>query len=324
MNTASSLPFTLSAALFTALMASAPARAVVLPDDVAAHQRAVENDFVARDGFTTIDPQSFRTDDWYSKERFPNARRDSIYRPGHNISSVVHAILAVEKEDQPLRSVRYRITIRRIAASADYPGVYTDLIEISRFNLGPVRRAQTIKDNPGVPVGPTSEFGIGPNVTWRFAMEPIQGVRSAVDLAARHVMSDQEAAAAQCFGVPCLGLDPVSGPGGDWKSLPPAKPYQVPFKASDGTNATPAKVANALMRRAAPDGLRAELGDKVPVQMTIVISKNVLGQDAGIDGLLHEGHVRDDAISDIWLQRRQAGPGAIDWRRKVEYWPGRN
>ncbi|MBI1418966.1 MAG: hypothetical protein GC146_17285 [Limimaricola sp.] len=317
MKTAPSLPFSLSAALLS-LMVAAPAGALVLPEDVAAHQQAIESDFVTGDGFETIDPQSLLSDDWYSKARFPNAPQDSVFPPDHAISSVVRAILMVEKEDKPLKSVRYRVTIRRVAASPEYPEAYTDLIEISRFNLGPVLREQTMKDYPGVPVGPESEFGIGPNVTWRFAMQPVQGTRSSIDLAARHVMSDAEAAAAQCFDTSCLALEPVSGPDGDWTPLPPVEPNEVSFKASDGINATPAKVADALMRRATPDGLRAYMADYAPVQMTIVISRNVLGQDVGIDGLLHQGHVRDDAISDVWLQRRQAGPGTIDWRRMAK------
>lgn len=314
----------LTVALLGTSLSALPAPARVLPRDLAEHQDAVARSFTSGPGFGAVDPASFWTRDWYSKARFPHAKRDTVYQPGHDISAVVRAILVVEKQEKPLKSARYRIKIRRVAGGPDYPDAYVDLIEVSRFNLGPLRRRAAKKANPGAPVAPANVFGIGPNVTWRFAMRPIQGMRAAVERAARHVLRKDEAAAADCLGSHCLSLDPVSGPSKDWQRLPPAQPHEVVFRASDGVNATPAKVADALIRRALPDGLRAQIGTKVPAQVTVVISRNVVGSDASIIGLLHLGQLRDDSMSDIWLQRLQAGPGTIEWRRQVEHWPGRN
>ena len=323
MKSGAPLPLALFAGLGLAMLTPAAGQAMVLPGKIAERQHATQKAFVEGDGFRQVDPQSLWTDDWYSTERFPNAARDSVLPPDHSISAVVRAILVVEKQEGSLELARYRITIRRVAPGPDYPDAYTDLIEVSRFNLGPARHDALASENPGVPVAPKAAFGVGPDVTWRFAMQPVQGRRAAVTQGTRHEMTAAEAAAAHCLGTPCLSLEPVTGPGQDWKPLPPPEPHRVVFKASDGITATPAWVANALLRRVAPDGLEPELGDRVPVQATMVISKNVLGQDASITGLLHEGQLQDDAISDIWLQRRQAGPSAIQWRRQVEYWPGR-
>jgi hypothetical protein len=39
--------------------------------------------------------------------------------------------------------------------------------------------------------------------------------------------------------------------------------------------------------------------------------------------LLHQQLLRDDAVSDIWARRRDAGGNTVEWREYIQYHPGR-
>lgn len=299
------------------------AAAVVLPPDVTDALQQRMNAFVAVEGYKLVAPDTITGDGWLTPDRFPNAQ-ESVFRPDSEIGPATKAILMLESQEVPLPHVRYRITLTRVAASPDYPDVFADLVEITRFNLGPAIRDQLIRDIGPDHVGDVESFGVGPSISWRFATRPIQGNAAALEVAGRDRLSRDEARRADCLGTRCLSLDNPTGPDGDWQPVDAPRAREVTYAARDGMNASAARVADALMHAAAPNGFEPAEGPSRDPQMTVVISKDIVGQDSNIDGLLHQARLMDDAISDIWWKRRQAGPDLVDWSRLVVHWPGRD
>ena len=119
------------------LATAAPTEAVVYPESVNAHLDAEIERFVGAPRFFQLDPDYFDSPEWNSPERFPFG--DSPYTDYRDwgLSAAGKAIMALEAFEPPLPHTRYRVSVRNVDGSADYPDVMR-LVEVVRFNPGPI------------------------------------------------------------------------------------------------------------------------------------------------------------------------------------------
>lgn len=300
------------------------AHAVVLPDDVQTALNQRYDAFIAAPGFTKVAPAKLRAD-WYTDARFPHQTTDTYKMADAGINAATRALMLLESQEPRLPHVRYRITYR-LDNAPDFGGYTNVYVEVTRFNLGPARRADVAESTPkGVPVAPAEYFGIGPNVSWRFVMGWHQSSVADVVYASRRALPGAQAKTMDCLGTPCMALKNPQGPTGKWQPItsPPAK--SVTYAAQANGVATAARISELLYRHASAgqDQIEALAMHAEKPQLIFVISMNIDGQDQTADGLLHQQLLQDDAVSDIWTRRRDAGVGTVDWQQHVEHYPGR-
>ncbi len=303
------------------------AHAVVLPKAIQAALDERYETYVGAPGFTEV--KSFPwLEDWNNSARFPNRDPDAheFARPDSGLNAATKALMVLESQEPPLPHVRYRITYR-LDNAPDFGGYTNAYVEVTRFNLGPTRRADAVESTPeGVPVAPPDYFGIGPSVSWRFVMGWHQSSAADVVRASRKVLSPAQAEAMDCLGAPCMDMKSPSGPDGQWRATTPPDAKVATYVAINDGSSTAARVSDLLYRHASAGQDRIEalpMHDATP-QLTFVISMHVEGQDDAVDGLLHQQLLQDDAVSDIWTRRREAGVDTVEWRQHLEYYPGRN
>lgn len=303
----------------------ASAHAVVLPDDVQAALNQRYAAFVSVEGFSKVDPVRLLKD-WDTPARFPHRTTNAVFGSDARINAATRALMLLESREPPLPHVRYRITYR-LDNAPDFDGYANAYVEVTRFNLGPVRRADVVEAAPaGVPVAPAEHFGTGPSVSWRFVMGSIQGRLADVIRASRRALSVAEARAMDCLGTPCMTWVSPPGPAGEWRQIEAPAVEPAAYVAQADGIATAARISELLYRQASggQETIEPLAMHAAEPQLTFVISMDVDGQDHAADGLLHQQWLFDDAISSIWTQRRDAGPGAVQWRQHLQYHPGRD
>lgn len=300
-----------------------PAVAVVLPDDVQEKLEQNYDAFVGAESFERVGSATV-SDGFYSRQRFPDPDTTTARGVDAELNPVTKALMLVNSYEPALPRVRYRITFR-LNETPNFGGYRTSNVEVTRFNLGPRLYAETVASTPkGVPVS-KADFGVGPSVSWRFVMRARQGFLI-MPRVARRVLTEAQAQAIDCLGVSCLATTNPTGPRGDWQKTRPPRMKPAPYRALEHGRSTAPRIA-ALLYRKAGDGKRnmealPRYGEKP--QLTFVISMGIEGNEYLADGLLHQGLLRDDAISDIWTHRPDWGQESVEWRELTEHWPGRN
>lgn len=308
-----------AAAVFivTACLGASAAWAVVLPEPIVNELDQRFDAFVLANGFVQIDTASLIDEDWYTEARFPQMGA-SVMRPDSMIDPVTRAILLFESQEAPLPHVRYRITYRLSVAAPDYPDVRHAYVEVTRFNLGPLIRKEVAAAYGSEHVAPAEIFGVGPHVSWRFVTGSVMGMAANIVRASRKEMTASETRAADCFGVPCLSREPVDGPPGGWQPVTPPDFEPAIYSAMNAGMPGPARIADYLFAYAAEDGHEPAYGAMAnQPQIIFVISMNVVGQERTASGITHQPRLPDDAISEIWTQRRQVGSDFVEWRRLI-------
>ena len=299
--------------------------AVVLPDAMQATLNKRYEAFVGVDGFTKVEPSRLEQG-WYTHSRFPSPAPTTIEPADAGVNAATKALMLLESQEGPLPHVRYRITYR-LDNAPDFAGYANAYVEVTRFNLGPTIRADVVDSTPGgVPVAPAEAFGVGPSVSWRFVMGWHQSRVADVVYASRRILTPAQTKGMDCLGAPCMALESPNGPAGEWQHA--ATPSEKPAAYVVQTHgiSTAARVSELLYRHASAgqDRIEALSMHAAKPQLTFVISMNIEGQDDSADGLLHQQLLLDDAISDIWTRRRDAGRDTIQWRQHLEYHPGRH
>jgi hypothetical protein len=135
-----------------------------------------------------------------------------------------------------------------------------DLVEIERFNLGPVIRAAMIHDTGSAPEA--QGFGTGPNVAWRVVTTPNGPLGATIIAAGRRDYEGFESKDRECAGLLCLSVAVTLEQHGVWtllgeKTLPPSpSPYPAVVTHSDGQiDLDDETLAHALRDLAALGGL---------------------------------------------------------------------
>lgn len=305
-----------------ACLAASPALAVVLPEKMASKLQQGFSEYVQAEGFTEVDVTSMTGESWYTPARFPQMGTSAL-RPDADMDPVTKSVLLLESREAALPHTRYRITYRLEPAAPDYGDVRHAYIEVTRFNLGPTIHKDVVSAY-GEHAAPPEVFGIGPHVSWRFVTGSIMGMRANVIRASRRVVSEAEARTADCLGVRCLSRSVPDGPAGEWQALSPPEFEPAVYGDADGGLPGPARVADYLFSYVTRNGEEPAFGAHADApQMIFVISMNVVGQEQTASGTLHQPRLMDDAISDIWTQRRQGGADLVEWRRLSVPRPGR-
>lgn len=269
--------------------------------------------FASAPGFTEVDYDNLVGDDYYSAERFPSSGA-SVFMPDADLVAPVRAMLMMEAHEAPLQHSRYLVSYD-LHSDRDDPYDTSAQVEITRINLGEVFRKDAMQGVPVEHQGPPEAFGIGPHVSWRFEMSPIQGMSSHVVKVGRKELSDAAVAKLDCLGAPCAQLDSPEGPDGDWMvGEQPAPSVDYLAVTTDGPD--PAYVVDQMLTvMMGEDGPRATgpANPKRKPQFTFVVSVNAGGQDVMTTGLGRDSVVFDDAIGTVWVKTGQFSdtPGQI-------------
>lgn len=309
----------------TLMLLAGSAHAVVLPDHVQTALDERYDAFVGAPGFTEVD-WSVLLEGWDTRARFPNRNPDAFEQSDAGINAVTKALMLLESREPSLPHVRYRITYR-LDQAPGFGGYINAYVEVTRFNLGPVRHQDVSDSTPeDIPIAPAEHFGIGPDVSWRFVIGWLQSRSAHVVRASRSVLSPARANTMDCLGTPCLAMKSPQGPTGAWQQTHPPSLQPATYVTQESGVSTAAHISELLYRHASAeqDQIEALPMHAPDPQLTFVISMNVEGQDLNAEGLLHQQLLRDDAISGIWTRRIDAGAGTVKWRQLVEYHPGRN
>lgn len=311
--------FRLLAALLMLGLLVPVATAQVLSAESGALLEQRVNEFIMAPGHTgsEVDPDDL-LHDWYTPERFPNAT-SSVFQPDANLDPFSKAVLLVDSQESPLLHARYLITYLYDTPIADRPETGLSLVEVTRFNLGPARH-EAVTSEHGIDAAPLEEFGVGPDVSWRFVFTPIQGQRSHVTGVSRRELTRAEAAAADCLGVPCLELASPEMPAGEFEFASGDTPefsWPTPYVSypAEGGVALPARTAAEMLSAATygQGALEPSEGGTLEPQLTLVLSWNVDGQDSNSDSVLREGRIMDHSIEEVWWQRLEAGEH-LEWQ----------
>lgn len=313
----------LTGLLITAVLCPV-AFAVVLPDAVNEELQERATAFVQAPGFTEVDPQELHAELLADERLWNSEAAGSVFLPDANLDPLAKAVLLVESQEVPLQHYRYLLTYLQLGGPGDYHEITQEYVEVSRFNLGPARYEDTVATY-GEDAAPAEEFGVGPDVSWRFVFRSVMGQRSDVFAASRHEFADGEAAAADCLGEPCLSLlEPVM-PDGEFHSTqaPPltdlaaVAPYR--YRIYSGGVSLPVRAAAEMFSAVTQHGFEAAYGDSFEPQLTLVISHNVGGQDENSFALLRQGRIMDHAISETWLERRETSSGDAAYENTAEW-----
>lgn len=297
---------------------------------------ASEIDRVAR-AYVTADGHRSRETDTIAATLEPVfGAVDGTARRDDDVSAVEKSLLLLEAQEPALGRVRYMVRY----SEAQVDGDTISLVDVRRYNLGPVIRAETIRaygvDNTAGP----DAFGVGPHVGWRIAFRKSSAAASVVIAAGRREIPDSEAASDDCRARKCLDLHLLDDYA-QWSQLSraigePAVAYPVTSRAEFGDeeieDQAPAYVALQL---ALAVGIASEHSDgmlwSLPQRQgpatdeplfVIVIDRN-LGQEMMTDAALgipilrkhgEERWVRRSGYSRYRIYETATGP----LRRRVE------
>lgn len=261
--------------------------------------------FASAPGFSEVADEGLYDDDYYNAERFPSYG-ESVFMPDAHLVAPVRAMLMMEAQEGPLQHSRYRVTYD-LHSDRDDPNDTSAEVEITRINLGEVFREQAMEGIPVEHQGPPEAFGLGPHVSWRFVMSPIQGMSSHVVKVSRKELSDAEAAELDCLGAPCALLGSPEGPEGNWVDREPPEP-SVDYRAVTVEGPDPAYVVDqmltVMMGEDGPRPTGPANPERAP-RFTFVVSVNAGGQDVMTRGLGRNSTVFDDAIGTVWIRTGQ-------------------
>lgn len=157
---------------------------------------------------------------------------------------VEKALLAVDALEARIDRLRY-VLRRERKDDAEF-------IEVARYNLGPTLRAEAIKEYGRENAASAAEFGVGPNVAWRFVFRP----DGELIAASRKALG--QAAAARCPQGRCLSTATLDGRR-KWTELAASpfsaegRPYPGLLKGRDSGSreVAPARIAFDLAHVAA-------------------------------------------------------------------------
>ena len=267
--------------------------------DKAAQSFVFDNNYIEHSVEALTDSQ------YYSEKTFPEFLTSStqLFHLDADLDALTRSILIFEAQEIDLPHVRYQVHYS-VNTDTEIPELKQDYIEVTRYNLGPTLRNDLLQHLDAGNVADVSEFGVGPHVSWRFAMAPVMGMQADVIYAARKEIPDSYAQQAMCFSQSCLSLDATELPSTQTHILerPLLSPAKYRAESAYGV-LQPARMLEELWAAFASDESLPYI--KNQPQFVFVISANVVGQDSSTLGTGLQAVVLDDAIEQVWLQRAQ-------------------
>lgn len=269
---------------------------------LAAHAAETTPAFVQAPGYVEVDVDALDGDAYYTTGRFPGMA-DSAFNPDADLAAPVRALLLVESQEGLLPHARYRVTYQ-LTAAGDDPDRTRGHVEVTRFNLGPAFRQSLVGSVPIEHLAGPEQFGLGPDVSWRFEMSPMRAMTAGIDRASRKELSPAEAAAMDCFGMPCDTLDAAEGPQGAWTSQD-TPPLPASYRLATDGSPHPARVVEELLAVMGEDAAQPTAFVAGSPRLVFVVSANAGGQDAVTTALGRNAVVFDDSIGTIWVRSLQ-------------------
>ncbi|MGV8942212.1 MAG: hypothetical protein ACOH1P_11895 [Lysobacter sp.] len=282
---------------------------MALASSVAACAAGAQHGFVPGPGFVEVDAEVLDGEAYYSAERFPRMA-ESAFMPDADLAAPVRALLLVESREGLLPHARYRVTYQ-LTSTADDPDLTRSYVEVTRFNLGPAFRESLVDSVPAEHLAGPEEFGVGPDVSWRFEMSSMRAMTAGIDRASRKELSAVEAAAMDCLGVPCNVLAYAEGPQGAWT------PQEVPslpvkYRVSNDDSPAPARVVEELLAVMGEDAQQPTEFVAGSPRLVFVVSANADGQDLMTTALARNSVVFDDEIGTMWIRSLQVPDLPVD------------
>lgn len=278
-------------------------------------------EFIEAAGYETVDPDSLTDASYYSQENFPSDPNEasSIGLADAELDPITRAMLLFETQEVNLPHSRYRITYST-NTSTEVPEAQHDYVEVTRYNIGPSRRNELLESIPQDQVADLEEFGVGPHISWRFAMSPVMGMQSGLMHASRKELTDAEAQATDCLGEPCLGLTDPSGPELDWQTIQsPQLVEPIYNKKTELIIARPTRIIQEIWASMAPDGIEPLPYIKEQAPFVFVVSWNTSGQEIFASALAHESQVMDDSVAAVWTRRDEVAQMPTEFSRAYVY-----
>jgi hypothetical protein len=256
--------------------------------------------FTAAQNYVTVDSDKLTGEHYYSAKNFPGVPNPpQLSLPDADLDPLTRSIVILEANEPPLPHVRYRVTYS-MDVSPDMPEVQQAYAEVTRYNLGPSRREDLLMSVPDGQVADPVEFGVGPHISWRFALAPVMGMRAGLVYASRTEVPEAQARTADCLGEPCLSVADPSGPVTGWEPMTSSQSDPPPYAGTtDSGVATAAFGMQELWENLTADGMDPLRYMPTQPHFVFVISVNVAGQE----GLVKQAEVMDDSVSEIWTRR---------------------
>ena len=255
--------------------------------------------YVNAKGFQAVKAERLEGDRYYTSVRFPKMGA-SAFHPDADLPAPVRALLLMDSHEGTLPHARYLISYQP-TSEASKPDDTRDVVDITRFNLGPAVRADLVDSVPPEHLAGVQAFGVGSHVRWRFAMSPQRGMNAGLDAVSRTQVPAEEAAGMDCLGQPCTRLETAEGPNGPWK---PQQPAQLPpsFTRSAQQVVVPAGTVEHLLTLLGEDAQRAAPFHEDAQRLVFVVSTHAGGQEQLTTGLARNALVFDDAIGTQWAR----------------------
>lgn len=267
--------------------------------DKAAQSFVSDNDYINQSVETLTGSQ------YYSEKTFPELSSNSTqtFHIDADLDALTRSLLILEAQEFELPHVRYHIHYSE-NTDTEIPELTHSYIEVTRYNLGPTLRNDLLQHLDAGNVADVSEFGVGPHVSWRFAMAPVMGMQADVIYAARKEIPDSYAQQTMCFSQSCLSLEATELPSTQTHILerPLLSPAKYRAESAYGV-LQPARMLEELWAAFASDESLPYI--KNQPQFVFVISANVVGQEHLTLGTGLQAMVLDDAIGQVWLQSYQ-------------------
>lgn len=310
------MPFLIATCSLCLALAATAARAERAQAEVAPFMRAAG--YVARD----VDTAEARLHAHFAQ------RQPEAMTPGADVTPLEKALLLVDLMEPPLPRtrtvVRYGLVHEDPAADRFTPYAF---VTVERYNLGPALHRQVQREHGAHAAASPKAFGVGPHVAWRFVSRPVMGATAGLLELARREIPPAEAARADCDGRPCLSVDHSLDELRRWREV---KRQPGPFRSAyqeggpDGLASAARAAAEVLLAAGLAQiepGARGHAPRLVPHEserpaaargsqpyLLLTLERN-LAQEAGLDAVLHQRLLDDDAVREQWHRRVQTPEG---------------
>ncbi len=248
---------------------------------------------------------------------------ESAFRSDSRLGPWTRGMLLIKAREGELPRVRYRLRHGNalLPAPPAADPIKVSFVQVDRFNLGPALRKALAEGGPKRPLAPAEVFGQGPDVSWRLVTRPIMGQSAGLVAAGRQELEDPDTT---CQGIPCLRPDPVSGAldSRDWSEpenleadFTPSEPGTInglpdPALAVD-LAAIAAGAAEVKSSRFSWRGLESRESVEPGEPFLEIVMEYNLGQDRGVEVIVHDTHRMDHRVFDAWTRLRAVeAPGS--------------
>lgn len=256
-----------------------------------------------------------------------NGDTDSVFLVDADLGPLSKALLVVLNEEPMIPHARYRLRYAQANVTPEAsPPLIVELVEVSRFNLGPARHAELVEILGEEQVASVDAFGQASDVSWRLITRPIMGQVADITYAARRELPEDSAE--KCLGLSCQTIESLNDAVRDWPELEPA---EFPFKPQQmELSLLQAGLEQLGLRQRDEQGRTSWRVPEWPESVTpgepfIEVSlERGMGQDDALDLVIHHDQLMDDHTRALWERLVILGTGdaaRVVTTRDQEPWP---